>query len=245
MRMLTAAELLAVWEEGAQRPPVEQALLLLAAACSDTSPDALASLSLGQRDARLLALRGWLFDPQLTSLVVCPECGDRQEISFDSADIGAQVAEEAPEMFAVNVDGYAAHFRLPNSEDIRALAGGSGDVAASRSLLLARCLQVERDNAAVAVDRLPPEVVDAIVERMAEADPQADVQLSLTCPACGHNWLAALDIVSFFWTEIDAWARRILRDVHSLASAYGWREADILALSVQRRQAYLDMIGGL
>ena len=244
MRTLTASELLTVWEEGAFRLPVEQALLLLAAACSDMSPEALARLSIGQRDARLLTLRAWLFGPQLTSLAVCPECGDQQQVTFDSADIGIQVADEAPEIFALNVDGYAVDFRLPNSDDMRAIAG-SGDVAAGRTLLLARCLQVQHDKTTVAVDQLPPQVVDAIVERMAEADPQADVQLSLACTTCGHNWLAAFDIVSFFWAEIDAWAQRILRDVHSLATAYGWREADVLALSAQRRQVYLDMIGGL
>jgi hypothetical protein len=33
-----------------------------------------------------------------------------------------------------------------------------------------------------------------------------------------------------------------LRDVHELASAYGWRESEILALSPQRRQAYLELV---
>ena len=37
---------------------------------------------------------------------------------------------------------------------------------------------------------------------------------------------------------------RFLRDVHTLASTYGWREADILALSPWRRQYYLALIAG-
>ena len=44
-----------------------------------------------------------------------------------------------------------------------------------------------------------------------------------------------------FWAEIDAWARRILREVNILARAYGWRESDILALGAVRRQIYLTM----
>jgi len=70
------------------------------------------------------------------------------------------------------------------------------------------------------------------------------VQLSLTCPACSQSSSAAFDIASFLWTEVEAWARRTLRDVHVLATAYGWREADLLALSPTRRRLYLDMIGG-
>jgi hypothetical protein len=77
---------------------------------------------------------------------------------------------------------------------------------------------------------------------MSRADPQADVRLALTCPACRHQWRSIFDIVTFFWIELDVWARRTLRDVHALARAYGWREADILALSPQRRQCYLEMI---
>ena len=82
-----------------------------------------------------------------------------------------------------------------------------------------------------------------IIDQMALADPQADVQLNLSCPACNHHWQSVFDIVSFFWSEIHAWAQRTLREIHALASAYGWREADILALSPRRRQLYLEMIG--
>jgi hypothetical protein len=89
---------------------------------------------------------------------------------------------------------------------------------------------------------LPESVVSAMAEQMAQADAPADIQLALTCPVCGQHWQAIFDIVSFFWSEIDAWAYRTLRDVHCLAAAYGWREADILALSPWRRQFYLEMV---
>jgi len=50
------------------------------------------------------------------------------------------------------------------------------------------------------------------------------------------------DIVSFFWSEICVQAKRLLREVHILARAYGWREADILSMSAARRQLYLEMV---
>lgn len=79
---------------------------------------------------------------------------------------------------------------------------------------------------------------------MAEAEPQADVQLALACPACGHRWLATFDVVSYFWSEVNAWAYRVLGEVHTLAFAYCWREEDILAMSPWRRRVYLEMVGG-
>ena len=64
------------------------------------------------------------------------------------------------------------------------------------------------------------------------------------CASCGHRHEVAFDIASFFWGEIDAWASRTFLDVHALAKAYGWREAEILAMSPRRRQHYLDLVGG-
>jgi hypothetical protein len=78
---------------------------------------------------------------------------------------------------------------------------------------------------------------------MAEADPLADIQIAISCPACAQGWRAAFDILTFLWSEIEAWAWRMLSDVHTLASAYGWCERDILALSPTRRQFYLEMVG--
>jgi hypothetical protein len=97
---------------------------------------------------------------------------------------------------------------------------------------------------AVRVSELPAHVVDAVVTRMGDADPQADVHVPIACAACRHEWSAAFEILSFFWTEIEAWAARLRREVHVLASAYGWSEADILALSPARRQGYLELVAG-
>jgi hypothetical protein len=244
VRQLSASDLLNVWEGGLAASPVERALALLGTASPETAPEELAGLSVGQRDARLLTLREWTFGPRLVCLVNCPECGERLELAFDAADIQAASGEELAGEMSLSVGGHEVRFRLPNSGDMMAMVerqgGGNG-----RQLVLERCVvAARRKGEDVAVDQLPSEVLEAIVERMAEADPQADVQLALACPDCGHEWGATFDIVAFFWQEINAWARRTLRQVHVLASAYGWREADILALSPERRHIYLEMVGG-
>jgi hypothetical protein len=79
---------------------------------------------------------------------------------------------------------------------------------------------------------------------MEESDPQADIRLDLSCLTCTHRWQEAFDIGTFFWIEIDAWARRTLEDVHAIARSYGWPQRDILDLSETRRQFYLDLING-
>jgi hypothetical protein len=249
MRALSAAELLDAWEQGMGQTPIQQALALLAPACPERSPEALARLSIGRRDAGLLALRERTFGPRLLSLATCPACGERLELAFDVADVqssslflGGDGGEGHADPLSMTVDGYELRFRLPNSLDLEAVAD-CADAAAARQALLQRCLLDARHRGGeVAAGQLPSAVEEAMVETMALADPQADIVLDLSCPACDQRWGAIFDIAFFFWGELDAWARRTLREVHLLASAYGWGEAEILALSPWRRQAYLEMV---
>lgn len=241
-RGLTAGQLLTLWEEGLGLPPWQRALVLLEAADPQSNPEALARLPLGQRDARLLSLRERVFGPRLTSLAACPSCAEKLEMSFNVEDIRAgKLPDDAQEPLSLDTGEVRASFRLPNSMDLAEISGLS-DPGEARRRLLERCLvTVEVDGEAQAAAALPEPAVAAITAGMAAADPQAEVQIALSCPNCGQRWTAGFDILSYFWSEVDAWARRTLREVHLLASAYGWREAEILALSPWRRQAYLQM----
>ncbi|MBI0381241.1 hypothetical protein JBE27_34525, partial [Streptomyces albiflaviniger] len=105
---------------------------------------------------------------------------------------------------------------------------------------------VHRSGRPVPADRLPAaELPEPVQRRLAEAaeraDPAADVTLSVACPECGEATRAELDIASYLWAELDHWARDLLLDVHLLATAYGWSEPQILALSPLRRRYYLEL----
>jgi hypothetical protein len=229
---------LAAWERGLSQRPFEQALTLLSAACPDETTSELAVLSIGQRDVRLLRLRAWVFGERLSSISRCPQCAETLEFEFNVSDI--LVEDEPPATLSLEVDGYSVEFRLPNSADLTAIAEANGQASAR---LLERCiLSLSRAGIPIAVSALPAAVMNAITDCMAQADPQTDVQLDLTCPACGQNWHAPFDIVSYFWSEVNVWAGRLLSEVHTLAFTYGWDEADILAMSSTRRKRYLEMI---
>ncbi|MBP8536574.1 hypothetical protein [Streptomyces sp. MK37H] len=119
--------------------------------------------------------------------------------------------------------------------------------ARARRALLARCIvSVHRSGRPVPADRLPAaELPEPVQRRLAEAaeraDPAADVTLNVACPECGEATRAELDIASYLWAELDHWARDLLLDVHLLATAYGWSEPQILALSPLRRRYYLEL----
>ena len=242
MRALSTVELLTVWELGADQRAAQRVLTLLAAATDDDSTDQLAQLSLGQCDERLLTLREWTFGPQLSALSACPSCDETLQFEINAAAIRVAPGSEPRETIELTQGEYQVRFRLPNNLDIIEL-DPNADNQENRAHLLKRCvLSARHAKASIAAEVLPSEVVLALADRMAQADPQADVQLALACPQCGHSWHSVLDIASFFWSEINAWARRLLNDVHTLASAYGWHEAEILSLSAARRQAYLELV---
>jgi len=157
---------------------------------------------------------------------------------------GDAIAATGEAIYQAASNGWQLRFRLPNSADLAVIAQ-CADTARARRLLVERCLaQAVHNGAEVAPATLSEPAIAALANQMAARDPHATIELDMHCSACDARWLLDFDIESFFWSEIAAQAKRLLREVHLLARAYGWREADILAMSATRRQLYLEMIGG-
>jgi hypothetical protein len=243
MRPLTTRELLDAWEAGAPQAASQRALTLLAAACPETPVDELAGLPVGRRDGLLLSLRERTFGSTLRCLFTCSECGERVEIAFDVADLRVEPAPAPSGVLSVEARGYSIEFRLPTARDLIDLPVAG--VEAARRALLERCLlKALRNGVPGSVLDVPDEVIGEVSAEMERVDGQACVELGTTCPACGRARTCILDMGAFLWTEVAAWAQRTLRDVHALASAYHWSEADILAMSPWKRRAYLDLVTG-
>jgi hypothetical protein len=220
MRELSAAEILGVWERGRNGTLPERALDLLAAGGHPETPEL---LPVGERDALLVELRELTFGPSLEAVVECPSCGEPLEVTLRATDLREERTA------AVDPGG---SLRVPTAGDLLAVAGAASVEEGTRILL-------ER----VVDGALDPGLEDTIAERLARADPGAWTELALSCPECAAVWSAPFDIVSFLCAELDAAARRLVDEVHSLASAYGWTESEVLALSPARRGAYLELVG--
>lgn len=244
MRPLTAAELLTLWETGIDQQPLQRALTLLAAAEPDLSREALVSLSIGQRDARLFRLREMLFGSLLKCLAECPHCGQLAEFSLRTGDLLLDDANAGSgELMELTLDDLQLCLRPLNSQDLLT-AAACPTVELARQALLERCvLAASPQPMPVDVAAFSAEIQAELSARLAEYDRQADIVLVLNCAACARTWQSVLDIAAYLWTEVNNLAKRLLQEVHTLAWAYGWREADILAMSEARRRLYLDMVG--
>jgi T4 bacteriophage base plate protein len=234
---LSSQDLLYLWECQRQHP-LDWALTVLALH-SDVSRDELAKLSIARRDALLVQVREATFGSRFDVFAECPACQQPLELSVNPADIF--ISEEVSSKDTLMLDGYSLDMRLPNSYDLAALLEAP-DINTAQNLLLERCVQIEQQGQHLQVGELPNETLEKLETHLARLDPHAEVLLNLTCPTCSHVWQVLFDIVSFLWREVAHESKRLLGEVHILASAYGWREADILGLSRERRQAYLAMV---
>jgi hypothetical protein len=238
---LTPQQILMVWEAGFAQHSVERALTILLHASDGESESALAELPIGERDRRLLHVREQTFGRALDAYAECKACGERLEFGLTTDSVRFH-ADEWASNERLRVDDVELSLRPPDSNDLIALRSCS-DMESARARLMGRCIiESVRDGRAIAASDLPANVVAFAAARMAELDPQVEVHIDLRCPACDASQQILFDIAAFFWSEIAACAKRLLREIHLLARAYCWRESDILAMSPWRRHCYLAMV---
>jgi hypothetical protein len=244
MAALTETDLLGLWETGLGQAPSTRALTL-AAAASGADASELADLTLGRRDALLLILRRRCFGTQLPCTVSCPACADLLELALTVDDILLDGSDTTPGAWTpqrAEVAGIDVTFRAPTCRDLLTVDQRSPD--ARRELVVSCIVEARNGDRQLLAGALSEEVIDAVAERLGDADPQADVVVAVACPSCGHPWNAPFDIAGYLWAEVDAYARRLLHEIQVLAVAFGWTEADVLAVSPARRRFYLDGVGG-
>jgi hypothetical protein len=209
-----------------------------------------ARLTVGDREAALLHLRRLSVGDRVDCIVACPAagCGEAMEIEIAIGDLLVPPIERPRREYRMQVelDGTPTEvrFRLPTTADLEAVAEAARvDPEDGATVLLGRCVRsISRGGRAVPVESLDEPARDAIAGAMAERDPQAEIELELSCPSCGHGFSVLLDAGTYLLQELDARAARLLEDVHALALHYHWSEPEILALSPARRERYLELL---
>lgn len=208
-----------------------------------------AAMTVGDREALLLAVRRATFGEELACALRCPDagCGAPLEVVLRASDLMLEpYADAAPRYEAEIADGdhrLQVTFRLPTGSDQEAAAPlAMVDPQAAARSLAERCALDVRDPTGIPVDHLSDVAVIALGEAMASRDPQAEIELDLTCPACGSAFVDVFETGTFLLQELDGYLGRVTREIHVLAMNYHWSEADILALTPERRARYLGLL---
>jgi hypothetical protein len=229
-RAPASAELLEAWETGRVQHPLDRALTLLRA-FTGIERRRLAEISIGERDELLLSLRRRFFGDQLEAVCRCEHCGEPNEFAIDASALPVRPERDGSPAVSLERDGVTIAVRLPNSFDVAAVAGLDEEQALHD--LIARCTIGD-----VVASGDDVEQLDAL---MREAEPLAALDLGFACCACARSNAVAFDAAAFLWSDVADASRRLLFDVDALARAYGWSEAEILALSPRRRASYVRL----
>lgn len=229
MPSLSNSQLLDLWENGAKLHPLDRGLLALTMTHPEEAAEALADWTLGRRNRALLELHARLFGERLQAWAGCATCGEKMEISLDwRAFIEGSAAEDT---ITIGND----RFRLLTSRDL-AEAARQADIDSAALCLVRRCALDSAD-----FQTWSSEEIEQLGDRLAAADPLAEIRLALVCPACQAESTETIELTTFLWTEIEACAKALLWEVHIIASAYGWTEDEIFRLSPGRRAHYVEM----
>jgi hypothetical protein len=239
MRAVTQSDLLALWESGKALHPLDWGLLAVNTMFPETQPDSVADWPIGRRNRALVEMQLACFGPALRGWTSCRRCADKLGFALDGRALAESPLPNQAEPIVVN----GRSFRLPTSRDLARIAA-EDDPGTAAVALVEMCRidgePVER-SFATEID-WTKEDLDAIGDKMALADPLGEIMLYFDCPQCGESFEDSLDLPTFLRAEIEGRAKRLLREVHTLASAYGWGEAEILSLNPARRQFYLEMV---
>ncbi|MDW5265465.1 MULTISPECIES: hypothetical protein [Acidobacteriaceae] len=239
MRILNNADFLTLWETGHRLHPLDRGLLAIRASLPEiadrmVADEPVADWPLGRRNRALAELRTLYFGPHLEGWTTCIQCGEKLEFEVDCRNLAETYDATSSQTIAVQGNT----FRLPTSRDLARIADET-DPQRAALLLLENCTI---DHAATDPADWSETEIEAVTTEMARADPLAEIALGFECPVCQYTSEELLDLPSFLWAEIETRAKRLLLEVHALASRYGWAESAILAMSDIRRAAYLQMV---
>jgi hypothetical protein len=192
----------------------------------------LARLPLAERNAALLRLHSVTFGRKIEGFGVCAKCGQPLEFAMDADDLVRTLRAPEPETWVE--DDLEMGMRPADSNDLAASMEAANEEDA-RALLLARTLGIE-DADRVRLDRTD------WIDRFDRLNASAEIRCVLPCAHCGQRAALDFDVAGFVWREIQVTARRLMAEIHRLASAYGWSEKAVVRMSAARRAAYLEML---
>ena len=203
MIALTNNQIVRIWELAQQQHPVDQAITILYKAFSDKTWDELVRFPIGDRNNFLLDIREATFGKELSGMAKCTECDEQMEFIADVDELrfGSDTKKQQ-DVYEAIFGHYKIRLRLINSLDLAA-AAGCPDANSGGKLLAQRVvLKLIHNNTEISADKLPDESLSVISEKLAKADPEANMNIDMKCPECSKELSMPFDIVIFFWKEI-------------------------------------------
>lgn len=196
------------------------------------------SLTLADRDRLVAELYRWCFGSRMVGRLQCEQCGEPFDVDFSLDDLLQDVEQTVREAFGsgVRLDESGVfqlpggeRFRAPRMGDERAILGEGAERAHDR--LLEAC-----------ADGQSGKLSDAALSALESVAPVLDFELPVACAHCQVEQRARFDVVDYFLAALRTERAILVREVHCLATAYGWPHKDILDLPRSVRREYVALV---
>lgn len=191
------------------------------------------SLSSGSREWLLqrAASQFWIGSGWFSA--TCPACDTAFDVPAALTDAPRKPAGDGFPVVLVETSLGQRRFEAPNGRHEEQLAQAADDPV--RTLIGACGLSPTATEDARAFTEADLVRIEDALDR---ASPEVADRVSTSCPSCSSVTEVRLDPLAFAFPK----ARQILMEVHTIAKAYHWSEAEVLALPSSRRRAYCGMI---
>ena len=191
-------------------------------------------LLVGDRDYLILQLRHLTLGDEVHAVIQCPACNEKIDVDFRVSEIPIEQRSQTNSSHILKLADRSVRFRLPTGGDQEAVLGMTTEEAMDE--LFDRCLLDDGGKEPSKGDR------ETISEMMGRIAPEVNLELDLMCTECNHGFIQAFDTTAYFFDEMVANGKQLLREVHALALYYHWSERDILSLTRDRRREYLGLL---
>jgi hypothetical protein len=222
---------------------------------SPVSPEVARQLLVADRNYLLLRLRQATFGDRVRANLFCPwpDCGEQVSVGFSIADLPVEQARHRAPLHTMTLtvsedDGTPIDvtFRLPNGadqEEVSALL--ALNEATALTLLLSRCitrLGTDESPGEPRIAALSATARSEIERHMEDLAPKVGQAMDITCAECGRTFTTPIDIQRFFFGELRTDDDMLYREVHYLAYHYHWSEGEIMQLTRDKRQKYIEVL---
>ena len=200
------------------------------------------ALSVGDRQFLTTCLAGRLGEDEAWFTVNCRACGERFDFPLRFSELPVKPAGPSYPFCETILRAGKCRWRVPNGADQKALALLPSDEEALQTLLQ-RCLVHDETEAGTDI---PPGLVAnltapeiARIETALEAQaPEVTNRVQAACVGCSEINETEINPLRYLSTPLQG----VSIDIHRIASAYHWSEAEILSLPRHRRLHYLELI---
>jgi hypothetical protein len=203
---------------------------------TSVGPGKAGNLAISDRDRLLAMIYMQCFGDRVESAVPCQVCDRSFDLHFslsglmDSLYNRQDVRATGPNEQGVYTMADGRQFRLPTSADQRWVLGL--DPQQAINALLDRCI-VKGD---------PQVDTETLQAAMDDVGPILDVDVEACCAECGTGQNVRFSMPSYLLRALAYEKRFLTREVHRIATVYGWGLQEILTLSRDDRRTYVRLI---